>query len=131
MHIVACATCFIDFGIPEQMERFKRKDHTWFYCPAGHQNRYSAESEEEKLRRERDLLKQQGAQKDDDIKRMREGWEKAEREKQRIEKRAKAALCPCCNRSFGNLARHMKTKHPDQNILPIGKFGPLKRKAKA
>jgi DNA repair exonuclease SbcCD ATPase subunit len=27
-------------------------------------------------------------------------------------KRAAAALCPCCNRSFVQLRRHMETKHP-------------------
>ena len=28
-------------------------------------------------------------------------------------KRVANGVCPCCNRTFGNLQRHMATKHPD------------------
>lgn len=34
--------------------------------------------------------------------------------KTRIKRRVGAGLCPCCNRSFRNLAEHMKTKHPSE-----------------
>ncbi len=30
----------------------------------------------------------------------------------RHKKRAAAGVCPCCQRTFENVARHMKTKHP-------------------
>ena len=33
--------------------------------------------------------------------------------KTRLKNRIAAGVCPCCNRSFVNLARHMNTKHPD------------------
>ena len=28
-------------------------------------------------------------------------------------KRVHNGVCPCCNRSFQNLQKHMKTKHPE------------------
>jgi hypothetical protein len=31
----------------------------------------------------------------------------------RIKKRVAAGVCPCCNRSFKDLARHMAGQHPD------------------
>ena len=31
----------------------------------------------------------------------------------KTKKRVAAGVCPCCNRSFENLRRHMDTKHPD------------------
>lgn len=31
----------------------------------------------------------------------------------RTAKRVAAGVCPCCNRSFGNLSRHMTGQHPD------------------
>lgn len=37
----------------------------------------------------------------------------AERELKKIQTRVKGGVCPCCNRSFVQLTRHMKTKHPD------------------
>jgi DNA-binding XRE family transcriptional regulator len=31
----------------------------------------------------------------------------------KIRDRVKNGVCPCCNRTFENLARHMSTQHPD------------------
>ena len=31
----------------------------------------------------------------------------------KLKKRASAGVCPCCNRSFQNLRRHMGNKHPE------------------
>lgn len=33
----------------------------------------------------------------------------------KLKKRASAGLCPCCNRHFTNLQRHIASKHPDIN----------------
>jgi hypothetical protein len=35
------------------------------------------------------------------------------RENGKARKRAAAALCPCCNRSFVQLRRHLASQHPD------------------
>lgn len=42
----------------------------------------------------------------------------AAREAERLRRRTAAGVCPCCNRSFVQLARHMKTKHPDHVEKP-------------
>ena len=77
------------------------------------------ESEEDKLRHERDRLQQQLAQKDDAIAYQRQMRETAERQAAakrgqvtKLKKRAAAGVCPCCNRTFVELQRHMATKHP-------------------
>ena len=31
----------------------------------------------------------------------------------RVKRRVGNGVCPCCNRTFKNLADHMTTKHPD------------------
>ena len=31
----------------------------------------------------------------------------------RIKKRVANGVCPCCNRTFKDLAAHMSTQHPD------------------
>jgi hypothetical protein len=38
---------------------------------------------------------------------------RAKNETRRLEQRAAAGVCPCCNRTFQQLARHMKSQHPD------------------
>jgi Asp-tRNA(Asn)/Glu-tRNA(Gln) amidotransferase A subunit family amidase len=34
-------------------------------------------------------------------------------DRDRIRDRVGAGVCPCCNRTFKQLARHMQAKHPD------------------
>lgn len=41
----------------------------------------------------------------------------------KLKKRAANGVCPCCNRTFVDLARHMAGKHPTflaEEILPEG-----------
>ena len=91
-----------------------------FYCGYGHSQHFIVgETEAEKLRRERDRLAQRLAERDDEIKRQRELREGTERQLSatrgvvtRIKNRVGHGVCPCCNRTFGDLSRHMATKHP-------------------
>lgn len=34
----------------------------------------------------------------------------------KVKNRVKNGVCPCCNRSFSDLRRHMESKHPDYNL---------------
>lgn len=36
----------------------------------------------------------------------------AEAQARRLKKRAAAGTCPCCKRSFSNMATHMRKQHP-------------------
>ena len=118
MSTEVCAACGIEFSMPAHFVNTRRKDGKSFYCPNGHSQHY-AESEADKLRRERDRLKQEQAWYEDRLKHHREERERAERSASarkgvitRMKKRAAAGVCPCCNRTFQNLASHMATKHP-------------------
>jgi hypothetical protein len=35
-----------------------------------------------------------------------------------MRKRIQSGVCPCCNRTFENLGRHMKSKHPAFDYEP-------------
>lgn len=37
----------------------------------------------------------------------------------RLKNRAAAGVCPCCNRTFHQLVRHMAAKHPDFAAEPV------------
>lgn len=117
-----CASCKCEFGFPDALEETARASEAiTFYCPYGHPNCYRAgETEADKMRRERDRLTQRLAEKDDEIARQRSLRETAERSASamkgqvtRIKNRVGNGVCPCCNRSFTNLERHMHTQHPD------------------
>jgi hypothetical protein len=109
-----CGECGITFGVPKQFDEERRRNHSlgWF-CPNGHNRVYLGKTEAEKLR-------DQLADKDRQLAYERERAStnftarvKAEAEARRIKKRVSGGACPCCKRSFTNVARHMKTKHPD------------------
>lgn len=134
--ITCCNTdCGISFAVPNWWNKGKRDTHTWFHCPNGHRQKYMEETEEEKMRRERDIARQQVARAEDEkreavarAERATKKADKAEAARKRVVKRAAVGVCPCCSRTVGQLARHMKTKHPEfvaeeTNVVPIKKAG--------
>ena len=113
IHIITCARCAIDFGIGADFMRRRREDHAGFYCPNGHSNYYSGDNEEEQLRKRVKQL-------ENTLTHTRDQREAAERSARahkgvatRIKNRVAKGVCPCCNRTFENLARHMVGQHPD------------------
>jgi hypothetical protein len=119
-----CCACKCEVWIPDALYEAalhsRGPNGIHYYCAYGHSQHYvQGESEETKLRRERDRLVQRLAEKDDEIARQRGLRESAENSARtlkghvtRIKNRVGHGVCPCCSRTFGNLARHMATQHP-------------------
>lgn len=113
-----CHRCKTQMWIPDELNTAalhqRGPNGIRFYCAYGHDQYYvEGESDETKLRRERDLLKQQLAFRDDRIKNLDRRLTAQRGVVTRIKNRVGNGVCPCCNRSFHDLLRHMKTKHPD------------------
>lgn len=116
-----CINCGIPYIIPETMWNEQKKDGGFHKCPNGHSQGWDkGNTDMDRLRRERDRLKQQAAQKDDEIIYEREQKEREKRKAAaargqvtKMKNRAGNGVCPCCSRSFQNLHRHMKSKHPE------------------
>lgn len=112
---ISCGECGIKFFVPSNWVEDRRDKGNYgrrFHCPNGHVRVWS-ESTLDVVTRERDRLKQANARLEDEL---RDGVARADREAKkaaRVKRRAEAALCPCCNRHFSQLERHMKSKHPD------------------
>jgi hypothetical protein len=106
MHCLDCANCGILFGITQDFEARRREDHRDFYCPSGHANRYNQKSEADRLR---DKLRAEGLEKE---RAMRDAAE-AKAANEALLKRVHAGVCPCCKRTFKQLAAHMARKHPE------------------
>lgn len=105
--------CSLVFYMIAEWVELRRNDHELWYCPNGHSQQYSAESKEEKLRRERDRLRQNAAYLEDQITAAERSTRFYKGQITKLKKRAGAGVCLGCNRTFSNLARHMTTKHPD------------------
>ena len=115
-----CYRCKEDFALRDEVEDMLRRNHQSFHCPWGHSQAFKeGETEEQKLRREVNQLRQNKAYLED-MRRKAEARAEKERHRAngykghatRISKRVKNGVCICCNRTFADLARHMATKHP-------------------
>lgn len=110
-----CSACGIVYFVPDNFRDKRRQDHKTFYCPNGHNQYFPGETEAERLTRELAAEKQRTR-----LALARENEERIAREKlARKLKRVGRGVCPECNRSFANLARHMNCKHGGTD----GKFG--------
>lgn len=114
----SCPNCGVRFGVPVEFTANRRKDTRTFYCPNGHPMSYR-ESEADMLRRERDRLKQNEAWYEARLRESQASIDLAERriaaakgQVTKLKNRASKGVCPCCNRHFTNLERHMHSQHP-------------------
>jgi hypothetical protein len=120
--IVECNYCGIPYGIPELLHRSMLRYHGdqpggWkICCPMGHEWWYVGETREDRLQRllndERDETARVRSQRDQAQAHASAMKGVATRRKNQLQ-RVRAGVCPCCNRTFQNLARHMAGQHPD------------------
>lgn len=107
--------CGVAHAIPQSLNSQARDKKTTVYCPLGHAWVYTKTNaerlEEERQYRERAERRLQATR---DLLAAEERSHASTRgHLTRQRKRAAAGVCPCCNRTFQQLARHMKAKHPD------------------
>lgn len=117
-----CIDCGIEIVISSQRMRDLRNTSEEFWCLNGHRQWFSGQSDAERIRRDLQAkLDQSERERVWAENRQKENYLRAEKLKKsrdalkghlgRVKNRIAAGVCPCCNRSFANLARHMKTKH--------------------
>lgn len=117
--LAACFKCGVPIVVPSfQVARFTQKGET-FYCMNGH-GQVFCESDLKKLERQLEAEKQQ-TERERGLRLEAEKREKAAKRSAAtykgkvtaIKNRVGNGVCPCCNRTFQNLMRHMDTKHPE------------------
>lgn len=133
LYVWTCS-CGAKQAMTHETNRVLRQSAATFYCVHGHTRWFPpGKSEEEKLRDQlnaeriaRQRAEQRVAEKADEA---QAAWNTATRERNRangykghatrITKRAKAGVCPCCNRTFKQLAAHMANQHPEFTPLEL------------
>ncbi len=118
-HHLQCYLCKQPVILSQQ--KYKRCHETGenFYCPDGHPQVFT-ESEKQRLEKEleQEKRRREWAQNErDTYRKQRDHHERSARAYRGVitktKKRIGNGVCPCCTRTFSNLAAHMKTKHPD------------------
>jgi hypothetical protein len=114
LELLECCNCGVAMGIPESFVKRRREDGNDFWCPNGHaQGWHGAKSGMGKLKAEAQQERERREAAERQALALQDQLAAAERERKRHAKRAKNGVCPCCNRSFAQLARHMKNQHPE------------------
>lgn len=114
-----CCNCDIPFFLPDYKEEKCLEDGSNFYCPSGHPMVFT-DNEVTKLKRELQKEKQRREWAERNGENLLKARQKTERtlvatkgHVTRIKNRVGNGVCPCCNRTFQNVKRHMNCKHPD------------------
>lgn len=117
LETLSCGECGIPFAMPVEFLAWARKTPSvTFYCPLGHPRHFPVKTLAQKLRESREALSRERAQHDQtraSLVATKASATRARNERDRLKTRAANGVCPCCNRTFKQLAAHMKTKHPD------------------
>ena len=112
LETISCYSCAILFAMPEQMCKRRLEDKHNFYCPNGHAQHFLNKSKEEQLRAELEIERNRADYNHKEYQRVARSLTAQRCVTTRIKNRIAAGVCPCCKRSFENLARHMKGQHP-------------------
>ena len=106
-----CPSCGIPIAITPLQEEGYRAYGKTFYCVLGHTLSFS-DTGVKKLQKElsaaQDCTTQAQTARDDAYALL----EVEQKKRKRLEKRVSNGVCPHCHRTFQNLQRHVKGKHP-------------------
>jgi len=109
VNLYNCCTCGTAVGLEANLERGLRENKNTWYCPNGHPQVFTGKTEADKLR---DELKRKEQELSNKV--IEQLTTEAELKKtKRSLKRLHQGVCSCCNRSFANLAEHIKNEHPE------------------
>lgn len=119
-HTCATHSCGVTFAVEEGFDSRRRGDHRNFYCPNGHSLSYQGKTELQKERERAERLQRQVEAREADI-RLEQRRLASERRAHaatkgqltKTKKRVANGVCPCCNRHFANVERHITHQHPE------------------
>lgn len=116
---INCGKCAGTYAINEKYRAEKQQESGFWHCPYCETSWGYGEGTNAKLVKQIAQLQTTIEHKDAALISVREQRDTAERRRRamkgvhtRVCNRIKHGVCVCCNRTFANLAAHMKTQHP-------------------
>ena len=110
MRDMQCPECGVLFSMPQTLhDEAKRHSSQSWYCPNGHSRHFAKSKDQLRIAELEDTLRKEEK---------RRSWAEsdataARKELKKNHRRIGNGVCPCCNRTFKQLQRHMKNKHPE------------------
>lgn len=120
---ISCATCSLHFAFDVDLYNRRKDDGRSFYCPNGHSNVFR-DSEIDKIKKQLENANKRLGWAETSAESARRRAIEAERSRAafkgqltRTRNRIAHGVCPCCKRTFANVASHMSSKHPDFKMV--------------
>lgn len=113
--VIHCSSCNVAFGLQDSFIRNRRGDRKTFYCPNGHSQWYPGETDADKAQRlagQLDMERSRRAGTEKQLDYARRSQKATSTRLKKVKQRVAHGVCPCCNRTFQQLARHMASEHP-------------------
>ena len=119
--IVTDCWCGMTYAVPKTLYDHVHEQHdngerqTNIYCPLGHTWTFGGDGEAARQRKRAERLERQLASRDEDLRVERASHTATKGQLTKVRKRAERGVCPHpeCKRSFVDVARHVRTKHPE------------------
>lgn len=108
-----CCNCGVLFAMPKYLQVKLRENREYFYCPNGHQQHYTGKSEAEEQRERAERLATQVKQMGNRLETEKRSHSATKGKVTKLKNRIANGVCPCCNRTFANLGKHMANQHPE------------------
>lgn len=116
---VTTCWCGTAHAVPTELYDHQLRQHnngenvTGIYCPLGHTWIPAGKGEAAKLREKLAAEERRSATLTSKLDQEQASHRSTKGQLTKTKKRIANGVCPCCNRSFVQLARHMKTQHPN------------------
>jgi hypothetical protein len=121
---IECCACGTVWAWSSELERNRRESKETFYCPNGHPQSFTT-STAEKLQKQLDAAKAETERQKAETERQRQLRIDAERRTiaqravvKKLKNRVNCGVCPHCQRTFKQLAAHIKSKHAEDLPKP-------------
>lgn len=105
--------CGVQFALGSEFVERRMEDHAYWYCPNGHQQHWSQGNETERLKSQLEASRRIASNERDRRQRAERQRAAARGQVTKIKRRVGRGVCPCCNRTFADLGRHMTGQHPE------------------
>ncbi len=111
--------CGMRHAVPEELAECQQRQHdngervVDIYCPLGHSYVPAGKGEAERLRERLRREERRSASLLAELDQEQASHRATKGQLTKTKKRIANGICPCCHRSFVNVARHMKSQHPD------------------
>lgn len=114
-----CGECGVTFAAPAYFWSERKQTGATWYCPNGHARIFgktAAQELQEQLEREREQHRQRLDFERNQTAAVKRELVTVKGQLTKTKKRVANGVCPCCQRSFVQLKRHIATKHPDYTV---------------